>query len=235
MDDRVGGDNAVRRGIGLHHLEFNWVHSRPHQEEIPLLDGTVSLKEVWLEVYVEKVARHALNSVVQREDMNTFSVWNVAAIRDAYNVRKSHAEVLAHYLVHPHAGVVAGFVGEHDADCVTSLLSLDENSVAAKKGELFHLGGGEGDDGIVVVRGIVDEEAIGGALFAKDSILHVGVFIFGFHHFGEGMLIVLMSSLVDSTAALRFRCLGVNAMSAEVIQSVMLLAFRRRWQRGMGM
>mmetsp|Transcript_3034 Transcript_3034/g.7689 ORF Transcript_3034/g.7689 Transcript_3034/m.7689 type:complete len:505 (+) Transcript_3034:1102-2616(+) len=184
VDDGVRGHDAVGGGIRLHDLEFDGVHGRADQEQVSLFHGTVRLQKVRLEVDVEQVAGHALDGIVQWEDVHALPVRDVPTIRHGDDVGESHAEIFAHDLVHSDGGVVAGLVGEDDADRIAALLSLDEDRVAAEEGELLHFGGGEGDDGVVVVRGIVDDEAVGRPLLAQDGVFHVGVFIFGLHHFG---------------------------------------------------
>mmetsp|Transcript_17930 Transcript_17930/g.32454 ORF Transcript_17930/g.32454 Transcript_17930/m.32454 type:complete len:503 (-) Transcript_17930:149-1657(-) len=186
VDDGVGRDNTVWSRVGFHHLELDGMHRRPNQKEIALFDGTVSLQKVRLEVHVKEVPGHALDGVIQREDVDTFPVRDIPAIRHGDDVRESDAQILTYDLVHSHTGIVARFVGQNDAYRVLPLFSLDEDGITAEEGELLHLGWGEGDDGVVVVRGIVHHEAVRGALFAEDGIFHVGVFVLGFYHFGKG-------------------------------------------------
>mmetsp|Transcript_28442 Transcript_28442/g.80059 ORF Transcript_28442/g.80059 Transcript_28442/m.80059 type:complete len:454 (-) Transcript_28442:148-1509(-) len=181
VDDGVRGHDAVRGGVRLHDLEFHGVHGGSHQEEVALLDGTVGLEEVGFEVHVKEVSSHALDGVVQREDVHALSVRHVPAGGDGHDIRQAHAEVLAHDLVHSDAGAVAGLIGQHDADGVAALLSLDEHGVSAEELELLHLGGRQADHGVVVVGGVVHDQPVGAALLAlragQDRVLHVCVFL----------------------------------------------------------
>mmetsp|Transcript_1537 Transcript_1537/g.3370 ORF Transcript_1537/g.3370 Transcript_1537/m.3370 type:complete len:200 (+) Transcript_1537:2059-2658(+) len=183
MDDRVWRHDAVRGGVRLDHLELHRVHRAPHEEEVALLHGAVGLEEVRLEVHVEQVPRHALDGVVDGEDVHALPVRDVPARRDRDHVGEAHAQVLAHNLVHPHAGAVARLVGQDDAHGVPPLLPLDQDRVAAEEGQLLHLRRAQGYDRVVVVRGVVHHEAVGRPLLAQDGLLHVRVlFVLGFHH-----------------------------------------------------
>mmetsp|Transcript_30444 Transcript_30444/g.64131 ORF Transcript_30444/g.64131 Transcript_30444/m.64131 type:complete len:464 (+) Transcript_30444:1281-2672(+) len=181
VDDRVGRHDAVGRRVRLDHLELDGVHRRADQEQVALLDGAVGLQEVRLEVHVEEVARHALDGVVQGQDVDALPVGDVAAVGHGDDVGEADAQVLADDFVHADAGVVARLVGQDDAHGVAPFLALDEDGVAAEEGQLFHFGGGQRDHGVVVVGGVVDEEAVGRPLLAEEGVFHVGVFCF--YHF----------------------------------------------------
>ena len=179
VDDGVGRDDAVGGGVGLNDLELDGMHGGPDEEQVALLHGTVGLEEVGLEVDVEEVAGDALDGIVDGEDVDALAVRDVAARRDGDDVGQADAEVLPHDLVHLDGRVVAGLLGQDDADGVPALLALDEDGVAAEELELLHLGGAELDDGVVVVGRVVDDEAVRAALLAgggaEDGLLHVGV------------------------------------------------------------
>ena len=195
VDDGIGSHDAVGARIGLHDLELHRMHGGADQEEVPLLDGPVGLQEVGLEVNVEEVAADPLDGIVQGQDVDALPVRDVPACRDRHHVGEAHPQVLADHLVHADVGIVAGVVGEDDADGVPALLALDEDGVPAEELQLLHLGGAEADDRVVVVGGVVHDEAVGGALLdagAQDGVLHVGVlaadgfgFGFGFGFGGE--------------------------------------------------
>mmetsp|Transcript_37429 Transcript_37429/g.76302 ORF Transcript_37429/g.76302 Transcript_37429/m.76302 type:complete len:501 (-) Transcript_37429:109-1611(-) len=181
VDDRVGSHNTVGGRVRLHHLELHGMHGTSHKEKVTLLHRAVRLQEVRLQVHVEEVSRNTLDGVVQGEDVDPLPVRHVPAGGDCHDVREADAQVLAHHLVHAHVGVVAALVSEDDADGVAPLLALEEDGVAAEELELLHLGGAEGYDRVVVIGGVVDDEAVGGALLAKDGVLHVGIFAFTGH------------------------------------------------------
>jgi hypothetical protein len=182
VDDGVGSDDAVRRRVGLDDLELDGVHRRPDQKEVALLDGTVRLQKVRLEVDVKQVARNALDGVVQRQNVDPLPVRDVPAAGDRHNIRQPDPQVLAHALVHPDAAVVARLVGQDDAHGVPSLLALDEDRVSAEQLELLHLGRTQGNDGVVVVGGVVHDQPVGAPLLAgpraagEDRLLHLFVF-----------------------------------------------------------
>ena len=190
VDDGIGSHDAVGARIGLHDLELHRMHGGADQEEVPLLDGPVGLQEVGLEVNVEEVAADSLDGIVQGQDVDALPVRDVPACRDRHHVGEADPEVLADHLVHADVGIVAGVVGEDDADRVPALLALDEDGVPPEQLQLLHLGGAEADDRVVVVGGVVHDEAVGGALLdagAQDGVLHVGVLAADGFGFGFGL------------------------------------------------
>jgi hypothetical protein len=51
MDDCVWSYNAIWRRVCLDHLELNSTHAATNDESIILVNRTVSLKEVWLQIH----------------------------------------------------------------------------------------------------------------------------------------------------------------------------------------
>ena len=93
--------------------------------------------------------------------MNAFPVRDVAAVRHGDDITESDTEVFAYDLVHTDGRVVTGFIGQNDTDGIPALLTLDEDRVAPKEGQFFHLRWGETDDGIIIVRGIIHDKTVG--------------------------------------------------------------------------
>ena len=56
MNDSIWSHNAIRSWIGLHDLELHGSHSPSHDEGVPLVDGSVCLQEVGLQVDLEPVS-----------------------------------------------------------------------------------------------------------------------------------------------------------------------------------
>ena len=56
VDDRIRGDDAVRLRICVDHLELDGPQSAAHQEQVALVDRTVRLQEVLLQVDVKQVS-----------------------------------------------------------------------------------------------------------------------------------------------------------------------------------
>ena len=111
--------------------------------------------------------------------MDPFSVGHVSAGGDGDDVGETDAQIFAHHLVHAHAAVVAGFVRQDNADSVASFFTLDQDGITAKEFQFFHLGGGKANDRVVVVGGVIDNEAIGGAFLGprvQNGVLHFFVF-----------------------------------------------------------
>lgn len=86
--------NTVVGGISLDDLELNSSHASTDQEEVPLADGSVGLQEVGFEVNLEQVSSDALNSVVDREDVNAFAVFDISAGVKGDNISETDTKVL---------------------------------------------------------------------------------------------------------------------------------------------
>ena len=56
MDDSVGSDNTVRARVRLDDLELYGPHAPAHEEDVPLVDGSVSFQEVRLQVDFKQVS-----------------------------------------------------------------------------------------------------------------------------------------------------------------------------------
>ena len=80
-DLRVRCNDAVLSGIRLDNLELNSTHPTSRKESVAFTDGTVGLKEVWLQVHVKQVTADALNRVTEREHVDPLSILHVSALR----------------------------------------------------------------------------------------------------------------------------------------------------------
>lgn len=58
----------------------------------------IGLEEVGLEIHIEQVARHALDRVVEGQDVDLLAVWYVLLGVDGDDIAQAHAEVLSHNL-----------------------------------------------------------------------------------------------------------------------------------------
>ena len=56
MDDCVWSYNTIWRRVCLNHLELNSTHATTYNESIILVNRTVSLKEVWLQIHFKQVS-----------------------------------------------------------------------------------------------------------------------------------------------------------------------------------
>mmetsp|Transcript_4701 Transcript_4701/g.7322 ORF Transcript_4701/g.7322 Transcript_4701/m.7322 type:complete len:212 (+) Transcript_4701:1611-2246(+) len=169
MNDGIGRNNAVGTGICFDDFELHRMHGGSDQEQVALLDGTVRLQEVWLQVDIKEISGHSLNGVVKRQDVNALAIGDVSAGSDRDDIAQTDTQVLTNNLVHANVGIVAGFVGQDDADRIASLLSLDQDRVTSEEFQLFHFGGTEGNDRVVVVGGIVHNQTVRTAFLASGT------------------------------------------------------------------
>jgi hypothetical protein len=95
VDDSVGSDNAVWRGVNLDHLEVDSAHAAANLEDVTLADGAVRLEEVGLEVHVEEVAREALDRVGEGKNVNALAILDVVGSRDVDEVAQLGSTVPA--------------------------------------------------------------------------------------------------------------------------------------------
>ena len=93
--------------------------------------------------------------------MNALAVGHILARCHGDHVTKPHTQILAYHLVHPDLGVIACIILKHNADRLPALFALQHDSVPTEKLELLHLIRGERHNGVVVIRAIVDDEAVG--------------------------------------------------------------------------
>ena len=56
MDDSFGRYEAVGRGVGLHYLELHCSHPASHYEGVSLVDGSVRLQEVRLNIHLGTIS-----------------------------------------------------------------------------------------------------------------------------------------------------------------------------------
>lgn len=156
VDNRVGCHDAVGLRICLHNLELHRVHGLAHKEEVSLLDRAVGLEEIWLQVNVEQVAGHSLNGVVNGQHMNTLAVWNVTTRVDSNHIAETDAEVLSNDLIHTDIASFTLVVCQHDAYTILASLTFDENSISSEELEFLHLLHAQGNNGVIVVRCLIN-------------------------------------------------------------------------------
>ena len=139
-----------------------------------MFNRSVGLEEVGFEVSVEEIAGNAFHRVIDGEDMNLLAVGNITDGGDVDAIAETHTEILTNNLVHADLGFLEVFVCKNDADCVLALLSLDHDVVTAEEVQFLHFGRVKRDDGVIVVRGILDHETIRGALLGElDGLLEI--------------------------------------------------------------
>ena len=82
-----------------------------------------TLKEVGLEVNVEDVAAETLDRVVEWQNVDTFSVFDIKALVDMYEVTELDAKVVTRDLVHLDLALLDVVRAQADEDSVSPLLS----------------------------------------------------------------------------------------------------------------
>ena len=170
VDHRVGRDDAVVLGVGLDHLELDRAHPAADEEEVVLAHRAVGLEEVRLEEDVEEVARHALDRVVDRQDVHPLAVLDVRALVHRDHVAERHLEgSCAHLFIRilPASHVSSA----RTMQTVSFRRFLDQHRVAAEELELLHRREVERDDRVVVVRRLVDHQAVGVLLLLRLDVL----------------------------------------------------------------
>merc|ERR1719313_3115975 len=142
------------------HFELDRTESAANKEQVASAHWTVGLKEVWLQVRLEKIACDTFDCVVHGENVDTLTVWHITAGMDRDDVAKTNTQVLTHDLVQPDFLVVKVLVCQHDTHSVLALLTLQKDVVAAEEIELLHLRLGQGDHRIVIVECFLDDESV---------------------------------------------------------------------------
>ena len=81
-------------------------------------------------------------------------VFDIGARLNGDHVTMLDPEVVADNAVNPGAPIVELFISKHDEDSIAPLLSADKDGVAAEELEILHGSLGQGNDRVVIVRGI---------------------------------------------------------------------------------
>jgi len=93
--------------------------------------------------------------------VDALAVLDIGAGLHDNNITQAHTQILADNLVHADLCLLAGVIGKDNTHGVLALLALDEDSVTTEKRELLHGVEVERNDAIVVIDGIVNDEAVG--------------------------------------------------------------------------
>jgi hypothetical protein len=86
---------------------------------------TRTFEEIGLEVDIENVATEAFNGIIERKDVDTFSVFDIETLVDVDEIGEFYAEVIASDLVHLNPTLLDVIGAQTDEDSVSSLLSTD--------------------------------------------------------------------------------------------------------------
>jgi len=100
IDHSILGDYTIFSGVGFSNLEFDCSHSTTDEEGITLADWSISFVKVWFEIYVKDVPAETLDRVVEWEDMDAFTVFDVEALMYMDEVPEFDSQVVASDLVH---------------------------------------------------------------------------------------------------------------------------------------
>ena len=93
MDNSIWGNDAVGCWIGIDNFEFDCSHGSLALEDVTLHHWAVGLGEVWLQENVEKIARDALDRVVDWEHVNALSVLDVSTRHQGNNITQTDTDI----------------------------------------------------------------------------------------------------------------------------------------------
>lgn len=86
--------NTIRLRISFNHLEFNSSHTATNKESIALADGSIGFQEVGLEESFKEVTSQTFNSVINRQDMDTFTVFDIRTRMKSKHITKTNTQVV---------------------------------------------------------------------------------------------------------------------------------------------
>ena len=84
----------------LNYLKLDSPHASSDDKVVPLVNWTVRLKEVGLQVHLEPVPCQALHTVINGQDMDPLAILHVRTALDCNDVAKPHPQVVPHDPVH---------------------------------------------------------------------------------------------------------------------------------------
>ena len=82
-----------------------------------------TLQEVWLEVNIEDVAAETLDGVIERQNMDALSVFDVQTRMDVDHIAELDAQVVARHLVHLDLSLLDVVGAQADEHSIMSLLA----------------------------------------------------------------------------------------------------------------
>ena len=165
-------DDTELARLHVHDLELNGAETTSDKEGIVLLDWTVAVFEVGDEVGLRDVASDSLDRVGEGKHVDLGGVGHVAGHRvDRDGVTDANTKIAPYNLVHKDVHVLRllRLVGQGDGNRLLSLFAFEDHSVTLEYLELVHLGLRELDDGVVVLRGVLNLELVRGLLPLEDS------------------------------------------------------------------
>lgn len=111
--------------------------------------------------------------------MDALSVLNRGTGGNSDYISESNAQIVTNYTVAVDLDIFTLIVSEDDANGVASLLAFKENGITTEEAKFFHLGGAEGNDGVVIICCVINYETIRGLLLVHDGcgIVGFGLFI----------------------------------------------------------
>ncbi|PON70329.1 hypothetical protein TorRG33x02_256950 [Trema orientale] len=89
-DLSVGRNNTVLGRVSLDNLELDTPHSSSHKEEVSFPHRAVLLREVRLQVSLEKIPGHPLDGVINGKNVDTFAILDIGALVHGDNVSEPH-------------------------------------------------------------------------------------------------------------------------------------------------
>ena len=170
-------------GLHVHDLELNWAETTSHKEGIVLLDRTIAVLKVGDEVSLRNIASDSLDRVSEGEHVDLGGVGHVIGHRmDRDGVTDADTKIAPYNLVHKdlHILRLLRLVGQGDANRLLPLFTFEDHSVTLEYLELVHLGLGELDDRVIILRGVLNLKLVRGLLPLEDS--RRKVFLHFFNH-----------------------------------------------------
>ena len=172
-DQSLVADDAPLWGVDIDNLEFDRLSSELGGEAVSLSYGTVSLLEVGYQDILSDVATDSLDGVGEGQDVDLNSVGDIRKRLDLAVVSHAAADVLSNTLVSSDfaVGLLGVLRGDDSADGLSSLLSLEANSLTIEDLQFVHLSGGELAEGVVihVLRDLLHGELVGTLPVVEDS------------------------------------------------------------------
>ena len=177
----VGADNAVRRccwrcascsNFNGNDLKLDRAHVATHNKSVANLDRAVRLREIRLQPDLKQVAGNALDRVGKREDGHLGTVRDVVDFVNSNNVAEFDGQVLANAAVHPDLALVARVVGSADKNRLLFALAFHNDAVATENVQHTHRVLVHGENGVVIVGIVVQDQAVLGPLWLWGSGSH---------------------------------------------------------------
>ncbi|KAH3663657.1 hypothetical protein OGAPHI_005058 [Ogataea philodendri] len=146
--------------LDFNDLELDLSHTTSNNKVISLTNGSVGVNKIWFQKHIKERSGDSLDGIGNWQNRDSGGKLDLRTRMDGDNVSKSDSQIVSCHSVDFTNTIFDVVIGQDDQNGVLSLLTFDQRSVSTEQLQQLHGVGRHGDDRVVIIGSIVDDQGI---------------------------------------------------------------------------